>query len=30
MCLPFCSEADPLGSGARSKDREVVYFDMTD
>jgi len=30
MWLPFCSEADPLGNGARSIDREVVYSDMTD
>ena len=30
MWLPFCSEADPLGNGARSIDREVVYSGMTD
>jgi hypothetical protein len=30
MCLLFCSKADPLGSGARSIDREIVYSDMTD
>ena len=30
MWLPFCSEADPLGNGARSIDREVVYSDMKD
>jgi len=30
MCLPLCSEADPVGIGAQSKDREVVSFDTTD
>ena len=30
MWLPFCSEADPLGNGTRSIDREVVYSGMTD
>jgi len=30
MWLPFCSEADPLGNGARSIDQEAVYSDMTD